>query len=259
MGKSLHLFSAGLLALGIFSAQAEPAPATQTPADMRTSAKSDTTPQVVFQTTLGDLKIVLAPDKAPVTVENFLHYVDSGFYNGVIFHRIVPGFVVQGGGFDQEYQQKPAQAPIANESHNGLQNLRGTLSMARTGDPHSATSQFFINLRNNPQLDGRPGKPGYAVFGRLVEGSEVIDAMAEQPQGNHTGVFMNAPNTPVVIERAYRYHPESQDNNDLDNNDLDNNDLDNNDRNSNDQDNDDDVAPVSQPSQAQDAGTPTTN
>lgn len=207
MGKSLRLFGAGLLTLGMFAAHAETAPGTQ-PAAAGTPAKSETAPQVVFQTTLGDLKIALAPEKAPVTVENFLHYVDNGFYNGVIFHRVVPGFVVQGGGFDQEYQRKTTQAPIANESHNGLQNLRGTLSMARTGDPNSATAQFFINLRDNAQLDGRPGQPGYAVFGKLVEGLEVIDAMAEQPQGNHTGVFMDAPNTPIVIVRAYRYHPE---------------------------------------------------
>lgn len=209
MGKSLRLFGAGLLALGMFTAHAETAPGTQ-PAATDTPTKSESAPQVVFQTTLGDLKIALTPEKAPVTVENFLHYVDSGFYNGVIFHRVVPGFVVQGGGFDQEYQKKTTQAPIANESHNGLQNLRGTLSMARTGDPNSATAQFFINLKDNPQLDGRPGQPGYAVFGKLVEGLEVIDAMAEQPQGNHTGVFMNAPNTPIVIVRAYRYHPEGQ-------------------------------------------------
>jgi cyclophilin family peptidyl-prolyl cis-trans isomerase len=208
MGTSLRFFWAGLLALGMSTAFAETAPAAQR-TDTTTPAKSDTTPQVVFQTTLGDLKIALSPEKAPVTVENFLHYVDSGFYNGVIFHRVVPGFVVQGGGFDQEYQRKPTQAPIANESNNGLQNLRGTLSMARTGDPNSATAQFFINLKDNPQLDGRPGQPGYAVFGRLIEGLEVIDAMAEQPQGNHTGVFMDAPNTAVVIERAYRYHPEN--------------------------------------------------
>lgn len=199
MGKSLRSFSIALLALGVFTAQAETAP-----------AEPDPTPQVVFQTTLGDLKIALAPEEAPISVENFLHYVDSGFYNGVIFHRIVPGFVVQGGGFDQEYQQKNTQAPIANESQNGLQNLRGTLSMARTGDPNSATSQFFINLRDNSQLDGRPSQPGYAVFGQLVEGLEVIETMAEQPQGDHSGVFANAPNTPIVIERAYRYHPDSQ-------------------------------------------------
>lgn len=192
---------------------AAPAPTAEKTApqtgEKKKAANLQEAPQVIFQTNLGELKIELFPSKAPVTVQNFLHYVDSGFYNGVIFHRIVPGFVVQGGGFDQEYQPKTTQAPIVNESANGLQNLRGTLSMARTGDPNSATSQFFINLTDNLRLDARPGQPGYAVFGKLVDGLAVIDTMAEQPQGNHSGVFSNAPNTPVVIERAYRYHPES--------------------------------------------------
>jgi Peptidyl-prolyl cis-trans isomerase (rotamase) - cyclophilin family len=206
MRKSLHLLLTCLLTLGIFNASAESAPQKS---EQKASGKAPAeAPQVVFQTTLGDLKIALYPDRAPVTVDNFLHYVDSGFYNGVIFHRVIPGFVVQGGGFDQEYQRKNTQAPIANESNNGLRNLRGTLSMARTNDPNSATSQFFINLKDNAQLDYRPMQSGYAVFGKLVEGLEVIDAMAEQPQGDHKGVFENAPNTPVVIERAYRYHPE---------------------------------------------------
>lgn len=215
MTQSLYRFFANLLTLALTltvmtAANADNAQAPTEKTAATTQKNAEATPQVIFQTTLGDLKIELAPEKAPITVENFLHYVDSGFYNGVIFHRVVPGFVVQGGGFDQEYQKKKTQAPIANESHNGLQNLRGTLSMARTGDPNSATAQFFINLKNNHQLDGRPGQPGYAVFGRLVEGLEVIDAMAKQPQGDHTGVFMNAPNTPIVIERAYRYHPEKE-------------------------------------------------
>lgn len=208
MRKSLHLLLTCLLTLGIFNAGAQSAP--QKSEQKANSKAPAETPQVVFQTTLGDLRIALFPDRAPVTVDNFLHYVDSGFYNGVIFHRIVPGFVVQGGGFDQEYQQKNTRAPIANESNNGLRNLRGTLSMARTNDPNSATAQFFINLKDNPQLDYRPMQQGYAVFGKLVSGLEVIDAMAKQPQGEHRGVFENAPNTPIVIERAYRYHPEKE-------------------------------------------------
>lgn len=181
----------------------------ETPADNKKTEEVQVAPQVILQTNMGDLRIELFPDKAPITVQNFLHYVDSGFYNGVIFHRIVPGFVVQGGGFDQEYQRKATQAPIANESDNRLKNLRGTLSMARTFDPNSATSQFFINLKDNLQLDYRPGQPGYAVFGKLLDGLAVIDAMAEQPRGAHSGVFAEAPNKPIVIERAYRYHPET--------------------------------------------------
>lgn len=208
MRKSLHLLLTCLLTLAVFNASTESSPGKS---EQNASGKAPTeAPQVVFQTTLGDLKIALYPERAPVTVDNFLHYVDSGFYNGVIFHRIIPGFVVQGGGFDQEYQHKNTQAPIANESNNGLRNLRGTLSMARTNDPNSATTQFFINLKDNPQLDYRPMQSGYAVFGKLVAGLEVIDAMAKQPQGDHQGVFENAPNTPIVIERAYRYHPENE-------------------------------------------------
>lgn len=177
--------------------------ATQLHAD--TQATDATAPVVIFQTTLGDLKIELLPKEAPASVANFLNYVDSGFYNGVIFHRVVPNFVVQGGGYDQEYQKKATNAPIPNESDNGLRNLRGTLSMARTMNPNSATSQFFINLRDNIQLDYQPNRPGYAVFGRLISGLEVIDAMAQQEQGKFSGVFENAPNTPIVIQRAYRY------------------------------------------------------
>jgi peptidyl-prolyl cis-trans isomerase A (cyclophilin A) len=203
MRKSLHLLLTCLLAVLTVGVNAENSTAPK-------PQEKNPTPQVVFQTSLGNLKIELFAEQAPVTVDNFLHYVDSGFYNGVIFHRIVPGFVVQGGGFDQEYQRKNTQAPIANESNNGLQNLRGTLSMARTNDPNSATTQFFINLVDNHQLNNRPMQPGYAVFGKLVEGLDVIDRMAEQPQGDHSGVFSNAPNTPIVIERAYRYHPEKE-------------------------------------------------
>lgn len=173
-------------------------------------AKPAPAPVVVFKTSLGELQIELLTKTAPISAQNFLQYVDSGFYNGVIFHRIVPGFVVQGGGFDQEYQQKNTQPPILNESDNGEKNLRGTLSMARTADPNSATSQFFINLVDNTQLDASRGRPGYAVFGRVIEGMNVVDAMAEKPQGKHSGVFMEAPNDPIVIERAYRKTADSQ-------------------------------------------------
>ena len=161
--------------------------------------------KVVFETSLGPLLIELYPNKAPISVDNFLQYVDSGFYNGVIFHRVVPNFVVQVGGFDEKYQQKPTRAAIKNESDNGLQNLRGTLSMARTMSPDSATSQFFISLRDNPHLDAQPGRPGYAVFGKVISGMDVVDKLPELPQGNHSGVFMNAPNDPITVDKAYRF------------------------------------------------------
>lgn len=161
-------------------------------------------PQVVLETSLGNMVIELYPEEAPVSVENFLTYVDDGFYDGVIFHRVVPRFVVQGGGFDANYRRKSGNAPIVNESDNGLKNLRGTLSMARTAAPNSATSQFFISLRDNPSLDWRPNQPGYAVFGRVIEGISIIDEMAEKPQGDHSGTFANAPNEPILIESARR-------------------------------------------------------
>lgn len=160
------------------------------------------TVHVQFDTTLGELTVKLYPEQAPLTVDNFLHYVNSGFYEGVIFHRVVPGFVVQTGGFDSDYQRKPVVASIKNESDNGLKNLRGTLSMARTNAPDSATSQFFISLRDNDTLDWAEGRPGYAVFGTVIEGMDVVDKMAEQPQGEQRGVFSNAPNEPIVIKKA---------------------------------------------------------
>lgn len=171
-----------------------------TPAD-ETAASPQETVLVQFSTTLGDIKIELYPEQAPLTVDNFLHYVNTGFYQDVIFHRVVPGFVVQTGGFDTNYQRKATVDPIKNESDNGLKNLRGTLSMARTNAPDSATSQFFISLRDNPSLDWS-GRPGYAVFGAVIEGMDVVDKMAEQPQGEHRGVFNNAPNEPIVIKKA---------------------------------------------------------
>lgn len=159
---------------------------------------------VTMETNLGNLVIKLYPRAAPITVENFLKYVDGGFYEDTIFHRILPGFVVQGGGFDKQFRRKPIARPIRNESNNGLKNLRGSLSMARTNNPNSATSQFFINLVDNQSLDWKPREPGYAVFGELIAGLDVIDAMAKQPQGKYSGPFRNAPNEAISIIKAYR-------------------------------------------------------
>lgn len=172
-----------------------------------TTGEAAERPQVLFETSLGPVTIELYPDRAPATVENFLAYVDSGFYDGTLFHRIVPSFVVQGGGFDTRYEQKPTRKPIANEAGNGLANRRGTLSMARTADPNSATSQFFINLVDNRSLNRGPGGAGYAVFGEVTKGMEIVDQMAAAPQGAHRGLFSNAPNEPIVILRAKRVAP----------------------------------------------------
>ena len=160
-------------------------------------------PKVKVETTAGDFVVELDSRNAPKTVRNFVVYVKSGFYDGTIFHRVIPGFVIQGGGFDERMIQKPTREPIQNEAANGLKNKRYTLSMARTPDPHSATSQFFINLVDNPRLDYRAPTQagyGYAVFGKVVEGTDVIDRIAGVPTGSH-GMHSDVPLTPVLIKR----------------------------------------------------------
>lgn len=160
-------------------------------------------PHVLLDTTLGDIEIELNTEKAPISVQNFLSYVDSGFYNGVQFHRVIPGFMVQTGGFTADMQQKDTQAPIKNEADNGLHNERGTLAMARTHDVNSATSQFFINLTDNDFLDNGSRDFGYAVFGKVVRGMEVVDQIAGVRTGNR-GMHQNVPVEPVLIESAKR-------------------------------------------------------
>ncbi len=158
--------------------------------------------RVELDTSLGTIIIELDAKRAPRTVANFLHYVRSGFYAGTIFHRVIPGFMIQGGGFTRSLQQKPTAAPIPLESRNGLRNLRGTIAMARTSDPASATSQFFINLVNNPMLDyPQPDGYGYAVFGRVVSGMKVVDRIAAVPT-HDVGTMSNVPVQPVLIRAA---------------------------------------------------------
>ncbi|WP_345781538.1 peptidylprolyl isomerase [Persephonella sp.] len=160
-------------------------------------------PVVVIKTNMGDIYVELYPDKAPLTVKNFLTYVKEGFYNGTIFHRVVKGFVIQGGGFDKDLNyKKPTHPPIKNESNNGLSNVRGTIAMARTSDPHSANTQFFINLADNTYLDygKNPQKWGYTVFGKVIKGMDVVDEIAELPVVN-IGWMMNVPVKPVIIEK----------------------------------------------------------
>ena len=157
-----------------------------------------------LSTTLGDIEIELYPDDAPVSVRNFIDYVESGHFNDLIFHRVIPGFVIQGGGFTAEMQQRATQPPIVNEADNGLKNLTGTLSMARTPNPNSATSQFFINLTDNGFLDHTGKTPqgwGYAVFAKVVRGMDVVEQIAAQPTGSVRG-HNDVPLTPVVITTA---------------------------------------------------------
>ncbi len=156
-----------------------------------------------FETSHGPFTVELYPKEAPVTVENFLKYVDDGFFDGTIFHRIVPGFVIQGGGLTADFGNKKTRAPISNEAKNGLKNLRGTLSMARTSDVNSATSQFFVNLVDNAFLDNSARDFGYAVFGRVTDGMDVIDKIAKVETGRRKG-YTDAPLEDVVITSAKR-------------------------------------------------------
>lgn len=161
-------------------------------------------PIVEFETNQGNFKIELYPDKAPKTVSNFLYYVDNGFYKETIFHRVISNFMIQGGGFTREMSEKKTQPPIANESNNGLVNSAGTVAMARTNDPNSATAQFFINLIDNNFLNytsPEPSSVGYCVFGKIIEGMNVVHKIGQLPTGNSRG-FSDVPIRPVIISNA---------------------------------------------------------
>ena len=156
---------------------------------------------IVFKTSLGDFTVELFPKEAPISAANFQQYADDGFFDGLIFHRVVPGFVIQGGGLTPDFSQKKNRPPIENEAKNGLKNKRGTLSMARTNDINSATSQFFVNLKDNDFLDHKPGSYGYAVFGKVTEGMDTVDKIAAVRTGRKKG-FDDAPLEDVVIVSA---------------------------------------------------------
>jgi len=167
--------------------------------------KADSThPRVALDTSKGRIVLELYPDKAPKTVANFLQYVKAGHYDGVIFHRVIDGFMIQGGGFTPDMSQKPTKPPIQNEADNGLRNDRGTIAMARTMDPNSASAQFFINTVNNDSLNHRSKTPqgwGYTVFGKVVEGMDVVDQIAKVQTGTKNG-NQNVPLEPVLIKKA---------------------------------------------------------
>ena len=165
-------------------------------------AQAADAPQVLLKTNMGDIVLELNQEKAPKSVENFVQYVKSGQYNGTIFHRVIDGFMIQGGGFDKDMKEKATRAPIQNEAANGLKNDIYTIAMARTSAPHSATAQFFINTANNSMLNypSRDGW-GYAVFGKVIKGTEVVDKIKNVSTGNRGG-HQNVPTTPVVIESA---------------------------------------------------------
>lgn len=163
-------------------------------------------PTVIIKTSLGTVKAEIYADKAPVSAKNFLQYVDDKFYDGTVFHRVISTFMIQGGGFDKELNKKATKAPIANEAKNGLKNATGTLAMARTNVPDSATSQFFINVKDNSALDYRGDSAqeiGYAVFGKVTEGMDVVNKIKGVPTGTANGMG-DVPKTPVVIESIRR-------------------------------------------------------
>jgi peptidyl-prolyl cis-trans isomerase A (cyclophilin A) len=191
LSKCLNLIAPIALTVGAHAYAAEPAaPAPAAPT------------RVALETSEGRIVVELRADKAPKTVANFLQYVNDSFYDGTIFHRVIAGFMIQGGGFDAAMAEKPTRPPIPIESNNGLKNVRGAVAMARTGDPNSATAQFFINVVDNsrldyPSFDGH----GYTVFGNVVEGMQVIDKIRAVPTGRR-GPFENVPVSPVVIKTA---------------------------------------------------------
>jgi len=166
------------------------------------AASAQAAPKVRLNTSMGDIVLELYPDKAPKTVENFLQYVRDKHYDGTLFHRVMDGFMIQGGGFNTDFQQKETRAPIPLEAQNGLKNDRGTIAMARTGNPNSATAQFFINVVNNPMLNApNPDGHGYAVFGKVIQGMETVDKIKGVATGNK-GMHQNVPQNNVTILKA---------------------------------------------------------
>jgi cyclophilin family peptidyl-prolyl cis-trans isomerase len=162
-------------------------------------------PRVLFKTSVGSFTVEVYPDKAPKTVENFLQYVREKHYDGTIFHRVIPNFMAQGGGYDQNYKEKPTRAPVTNEASNGLKNDTYTIAMARTGEPHSATSQFFINVNDNAFLNHTAPTPrgwGYTVFGKVVAGMDVVQKIKAVPTGPGGPFPTDVPQTPILIQSA---------------------------------------------------------
>jgi len=186
------------------AAQAKAAPEAAKPSGCTANLKGSAPMKVKLTTSMGAITVELNKEKAPISTENFVKYVEAGHYNGTIFHRVIDGFMVQGGGFTKDMQQKPVQAPIKNEAANGLKNDMYTLAMARTGVRDSATAQFFINVKANDFLNYRDESPqgwGYAVFGKVVEGQDIVDKIRKVATGN-AGMHQNVPLEPVVIEKA---------------------------------------------------------
>jgi cyclophilin family peptidyl-prolyl cis-trans isomerase len=197
-----------LLAIGLLSAAfLAPAFAADTPADAKTPAKPSVTtasPRVLVVTSLGNFTIELNAERAPLTVADFLAYVDQGHYTNTLFHRVVANFVIQGGGFNADYTAKPAPTKVVNESGNGLSNIRGTVGLARTSEPHAGNAQFYVNMNDNAALDPQQTRWGYAVFGRVTDGMEVVDRIGNVATGAHGILKEETPLKPVIIQRVER-------------------------------------------------------
>jgi peptidyl-prolyl cis-trans isomerase A (cyclophilin A) len=202
MRSSLLAFAATTLLLGFGTGCIRHSPeAASTPSLSPMTAPAAT--QVVFKTSQGEFVLELDTERAPITAANFLAYVDAGHFDGMIFHRVIPGFMVQGGGFDASMRERSTRAPIKNEANNGLKNARGTVAMARTQVVDSATAQFFVNLVDNTFLDHGSRDFGYAVFGKVVSGMDIVDAISRTPTGRRGG-HSDVPVSPIVIESAKR-------------------------------------------------------
>jgi peptidyl-prolyl cis-trans isomerase A (cyclophilin A) len=197
-----------LLVLGLLTATyLAPAFAADKAADSKTPAKPAVTaasPQVQVVTSMGNFTIELNAERAPLTVANFLAYVDQGHYTNTLFHRVVASFVVQGGGFNTDYTAKPAPTKVVNESGNGLSNVRGTVGLARGQDPHGGNAQFYVNLNDNAALDPNQTRWGYAVFGRVTSGMDVVDHISDVATGAHGILTAETPLKPVIIQRIER-------------------------------------------------------
>jgi cyclophilin family peptidyl-prolyl cis-trans isomerase len=174
------------------------------PAVAAAPARSSGSTRVQVVTNMGNFVIELNSERAPLTVQHFLAYVDQGFYNGTVIHRVIPDFVIQGGGLDSDYKLKPASLTVVNESGNGLTNARGTVGAARGSEPHGSNSQFYVNLFDNANLDPNPNRWGYAVFGKIVQGMDVVDRIGNVPTGSHGPIKQDVPLKPVIIEKIER-------------------------------------------------------
>ncbi|MDR9435809.1 MAG: peptidylprolyl isomerase [Thiohalophilus sp.] len=181
------------------------------PASVLAQESAESAPRVEMQTSMGTIVLELAPDKAPKTVANFLRYAEDGFYDNTLFHRVIDDFMIQGGGFTPGYERKETRAPVINEADNGLPNKPGTIAMARTMDPHSATAQFFINVADNEFLNHRgktPRKYGYAVFGKVVQGMDVVNKIKSVTTGAGGPFAQDVPKTPIIIQKVTLLNPE---------------------------------------------------